>query len=298
MSYVGSGCRSATWTGAVGRPAAAGPPSRRDVTIATRRQVRRPARRLPVGERGGTGGGFAHSARVEAALGAQSDDCVSPTGGRGSGSVTSMASDPRRFRCSGIEGKIGALRYARERAIPTLGLCLGPAVHDDRVGPQRRRTGPAQLAEFEPDAVQPVIATMDDQQDIVRGKGDIGGTMRLGALPGRCSSPARWSHEAYGTEQVEERHRHRYEVNNAYRDDAQSGRTGLQRLVATAGWSSSSLTANTPLLRRYPGSPRAPVPPDPTASVVPRAGRRGPYATTSFGCRSTVRATPVPAVMA
>ena len=71
--------------------------------------------------------------------------------------------------------------------------------------------------EFDPDAAHPVIATMADQEDIVAGKGDLGGTMRLGSYPA-VLTPGSLVAQAYGATEVTERHRHRYEVNNAYRD--------------------------------------------------------------------------------
>jgi CTP synthase len=75
----------------------------------------------------------------------------------------------------------------------------------------------ANSLEFDPDAAHPVIATMADQEDIVAGKGDLGGTMRLGSYPA-VLTPGSLVAQAYGSTEVTERHRHRYEVNNAYRD--------------------------------------------------------------------------------
>jgi CTP synthase len=75
----------------------------------------------------------------------------------------------------------------------------------------------ANSLEFDPDAPHPIISTMADQQDIVAGKGDLGGTMRLGSYPARLEQGSLVA-QAYGSTDVTERHRHRYEVNNAYRD--------------------------------------------------------------------------------
>ncbi len=78
--------------------------------------------------------------------------------------------------------------------------------------------GGASSSEFDPQAEHPVIATMEEQEHIVAGGGDLGGTMRLGLLPGGAGRGLDGAREVYGSERVVERHRHRYEVNNAYRD--------------------------------------------------------------------------------
>jgi CTP synthase len=83
----------------------------------------------------------------------------------------------------------------------------------------------ANSTEFDEDTPHPVIATMTDQQEIVAGRGDLGGTMRLGAWPAELA-PGSIVAQAYGEREVSERHRHRYEVNNAYRE--QLGKVGLQ----------------------------------------------------------------------
>jgi CTP synthase len=160
--------------------------------------------------------GFAHRARVELRW-VPSDECGSP-----SGAATALAGVdgvviPGGFGVRGIEGKIGAARYARERGIPTLGLCLGLQCMTIEVARHLAGLDGANSTEFEPDAAHPVIATMADQEDIVAGKGDLGGSMRLGAYPAELT-PGSLVAQAYGTETVSERHRHRYEVNNAYRD--------------------------------------------------------------------------------
>jgi CTP synthase len=117
----------------------------------------------------------------------------------------------------GIEGKLGAIRYAREQGIPTLGLCLGLQCMVIEYARSVAGLEGANSAEFEPTTPHPVIATMASQVDVIEGKADMGGTMRLGLYAAnlRDGSLVR---EAYGAATVDERHRHRYEVNNAYRE--------------------------------------------------------------------------------
>ena len=123
---------------------------------------------------------------------------------------------PGGFGIRGIEGKLGAIRYARTRKIPLLGLCLGLQCI---VIEAARSVGleEANSTEFDPDTEHPVISTMADQEDAVAGQADLGGTMRLGAYPAVLKKGSVVA-QSYGTEHVSERHRHRYEVNNAYRE--------------------------------------------------------------------------------
>jgi CTP synthase len=160
--------------------------------------------------------GFAHRARVEIQW-VRSDDCVSPSGAAAALSGVHGVVIPGGFGVRGIEGKIGAVRYAREHGIPTLGLCLGLQCMVIEVLRHVGNLEGANSLEFDPQAAHPVISTMPDQTDIVAGKGDLGGTMRLGAYPASLL-PGSQVAEAYGSTTVSERHRHRYEVNNAYRE--------------------------------------------------------------------------------
>jgi CTP synthase len=166
-------------------------------------------------------GGFKHHAKVEIHWVA-SDDCETPSGATAALGDVHGVLIPGGFGIRGIEGKIGAIRHARARGLPVLGLCLGLQCI---VIEAARSVGltEANSAEFEPDTPDPVISTMADQRDIVAGQADLGGTMRLGAYPA-VLEPGSIVAEAYGTTQVSERHRHRYEVNNDYRDRiAESG---------------------------------------------------------------------------
>ncbi len=166
-------------------------------------------------------GGFKHHAKVEIHWVA-SDDCETASGAVAALGDVHGVLIPGGFGIRGIEGKIGAIRHARARGLPVLGLCLGLQCI---VIEAARSVGltEANSAEFESATPDPVISTMADQQDIVAGQADLGGTMRLGAYPA-VLGPGSIVAEAYGATQVSERHRHRYEVNNAYRDRiAESG---------------------------------------------------------------------------
>ncbi|MEH3143263.1 MAG: CTP synthase [Mycobacterium kyogaense] len=168
-------------------------------------------------------GGFAHHARVEMRW-VPSDDCESDAGAAAALADVDGVLIPGGFGIRGIEGKIGAIRYARRRGLPVLGLCLGLQCI---VIEAARSVGltEASSAEFDPDTPDPVISTMADQQEIVAGEADLGGTMRLGAYPA-VLTPDSLVAQAYQATEVSERHRHRYEVNNAYR--AQIAESGLR----------------------------------------------------------------------
>jgi CTP synthase len=160
--------------------------------------------------------GFAHRARVHVRW-VPSDDCATPAGAAAALSGVDGVVIPGGFGVRGIEGKIGAVRYARESGVPVLGLCLGLQCMTIEVARNLAGLSEANSSEFDPEAAHPVIATMADQADIVAGRGDMGGTMRLGAYPATLV-PGSLVERAYGEPEVSERHRHRYEVNNAYRD--------------------------------------------------------------------------------
>ncbi|RIV33216.1 CTP synthase [Micromonospora radicis] len=160
--------------------------------------------------------GFGNRARVQLRW-VPSDDCVTPAGAAAALAGVDGIVIPGGFGVRGIEGKIGTARYARENGVPLLGLCLGLQCMTIEVARHVAGLDGANSLEFDEQAVHPVIATMADQEDIVAGKGDLGGTMRLGAYPATLAEGSIVA-EAYGSTEVSERHRHRYEVNNAYRD--------------------------------------------------------------------------------
>jgi CTP synthase len=161
-------------------------------------------------------GGFAHRAKVNIRW-VPSDSCETHAGAAVALAGVDGILVPGGFGIRGIEGKIGALRFARERGIPALGLCLGLQCMVIEAARNLAGIEGANSAEFEPDTPAPVIATMASQVAAVAGEADLGGTMRLGAYPAMLM-PGSVVAEAYGTTSVSERHRHRYEVNNAYRE--------------------------------------------------------------------------------
>jgi CTP synthase len=161
-------------------------------------------------------GGFAHRAKVSVRWVA-SDLCETPAGAAAQLDRVDGVVIPGGFGIRGIEGKLGAIRYARERGVPTLGLCLGLQCMTIEVARNVAGLSAANSAEFAPDTTDPVIATMPDQVEVVAGNADLGGTMRLGSYPAELV-PGSIVAMAYGSTEVTERHRHRYEVNNAYRE--------------------------------------------------------------------------------
>ena len=164
-------------------------------------------------------GGFANEAKIEIVWIA-SDECETPEGAKKLLQDVDAICVPGGFGIRGIEGKVGALKFAREHKIPTLGLCLGLQCMVIEAGRNLAGIKDAISAEFS-DSGTPVIATMDDQKDVVSGKGDMGGTMRLGLYTANLLAGSVVA-QTYGSTEVSERHRHRYEVNNKYRDQISS----------------------------------------------------------------------------
>jgi CTP synthase len=160
-------------------------------------------------------GGFANDARVELRW-VPSDTCETPEGAAAALSDLDGICVPGGFGVRGIEGKLGALRFARENRIPALGLCLGLQCMVIEYARNVAGIEGASSSEFDPETPAPVIATMAEQVDIIDG-GDLGGTMRLGAYPAALQEGSIIA-GVYGATEVEERHRHRYEVNNQYRE--------------------------------------------------------------------------------
>ncbi|PVG80834.1 CTP synthase [Nocardioides gansuensis] len=161
-------------------------------------------------------GGFAHEAKVHVRWIA-SDECDTPQGAAKHLSDVDAVLVPGGFGIRGIEGKLGALHYARTHGIPTLGLCLGLQCMVIEFARNEAGLEKAGSTEFDPGTQEPVISTMEEQKAYVDGAGDLGGTMRLGLYPAALE-PGSVVREVYGAAQVEERHRHRYEFNNLYRD--------------------------------------------------------------------------------
>jgi CTP synthase len=161
-------------------------------------------------------GGFGNDARVNIRW-VPSDECQSAEGAARHLDGVDGVLVPGGFGVRGIEGKIGAVRHARENGIPLLGLCLGLQCMAIEVGRDLAGLEGANSAEFDPGSPHPVIATMAGQEDVVAGERDMGGTMRLGLYPALLADGS-LVRELYGADVVQERHRHRYEVNNAYRE--------------------------------------------------------------------------------
>ncbi len=161
-------------------------------------------------------GGFANDARVNIRW-VTSDDCATPEGAARRLDGADGIVIPGGFGVRGIEGKIGAVNYARMHGIPLLGLCLGLQCMVIEAARGLAGLADANSTEFEPGTPHPVIATMDEQRDVVAGERDMGGTMRLGLYPAVLGEGT-IVRELYGTDTVQERHRHRYEVNNDYRE--------------------------------------------------------------------------------
>ena len=179
-------------------------------------------------------GGFAHQTKVVIKW-VPSDLCETPEGAaKMLGDLDGMLV-PGGFGVRGIEGKLGALKFARENGLPTLGLCLGLQCMVIEYARDVVGLSGASSSEFDPDTQYPVIATMAEQVDIID-HGDMGGTMRLG-LYDAALEPGSIVEELYGAPTVAERHRHRYEVNNAYRDQ-----------IAEAGLSFSGISPDRTLV--------------------------------------------------
>ena len=165
-------------------------------------------------------GGLANWAKVNIRWVA-SDTCETPAGAAAELGDVDGVCVPGGFGIRGVEGKLGALRFARENQVPTLGLCLGLQCMVIEAARNLLGLEDAASTEFDPETHAPVIATMAEQVHIVSGEGDMGATMRLGAYPADLV-PGSLVAQRYGSTRVSERHRHRYEVNNAYREELEA----------------------------------------------------------------------------
>ncbi|REE99796.1 CTP synthase [Thermomonospora umbrina] len=169
-------------------------------------------------------GGFGNDAKVDIRW-VKSDECATPAGARRAMDGVDGVLIPGGFGVRGIEGKIGAVRHARENGVPLLGICLGLQCMVIEAARSLAGLTDAGSAEFSEDTLHPVIATMADQVDVVAGDRDMGGTMRLGLYPAELAEGS-VVRGLYGAAKAEERHRHRYEVNNLYRDQLE--KSGLR----------------------------------------------------------------------
>lgn len=159
-------------------------------------------------------GGFAHQTQVLIKW-IEADKCLTPQGARKQLSSVDAIVVPGGFGVRGIDGKVSALRYAREEKIPTLGLCLGMQCMVIEHARHVLNLPAANSTEFDAATEHPVVSTLEEQK-LILAEGDLGGTMRLGSYPAVLTKGSRVE-EVYGTSRITERHRHRYEVNNSYR---------------------------------------------------------------------------------
>ncbi len=160
-------------------------------------------------------GGFANQTKVEIRW-IRSDDCQTPEGAAAALGGLDGIVVPGGFGIRGIEGKLGALKFTRENEIPTLGLCLGLQCMVIEAARNLAGIEGASSTEFDEETPAPVIATMAEQKQHIHG-GDLGGTMRLGLYEAKLAEGS-LAARLYGDTVSHERHRHRYEVNNAYRE--------------------------------------------------------------------------------
>lgn len=168
-------------------------------------------------------GGFANDAKVNIKWVA-ADLCSSPEDAAHQLRGIDAVLVPGGFGIRGLDGKIGALRHARQNKIPTLGICLGLQSMVLEYARNVLGITDASSTEFDPETASPLIATIEEQKAYVEGAGDLGGTMRLGLYPAHLAEGS-LAASIYGATEVSERHRHRYEVNNDYR--AQLEEAGL-----------------------------------------------------------------------
>ncbi|MDR0789076.1 MAG: CTP synthase [Bifidobacteriaceae bacterium] len=164
-------------------------------------------------------GGFGNNTKVDVTL-IKADDCQTDE----SAEKTLRGFDgilvPGGFGVRGIDGKIGALKWARENKVPALGICLGMQSMVIEYAKNILGLIDASSTEFDPDTKNPVIATIEEQKEIIE-SGKMGGTMRLGAYDAVLTDGSLAS-EIYGGTNISERHRHRYEVNSKYISELES----------------------------------------------------------------------------
>ncbi len=160
-------------------------------------------------------GGFHHDAKVKIRWVA-SDECQTAAGAQKALGGVDAVLVPGGFGVRGIEGKLGALTWSREHRVPTLGICLGLQCMVIEYARNVAGIEGASSTEFDPETPAPVIATIEEQKAFVEGAGDLGGTMRLGSQRADLRAGSVVA-EVYGALSADERHRHRYEVNESYR---------------------------------------------------------------------------------
>ena len=176
---------------------------------------------------------------------------------------------PGGFGSRGWEGKILACQVAREREIPYLGICLGMHVAVSEFARHVCGLEGANSTEMDPETPYPVIDLLPEQKEIE----DLGGTMRLGAQAVELVDGTR-ARDVYGDAVVHERHRHRYEVNNQYREQLARRRARLLGHVPAGPARGDRRAARASVVRRQPVPPRVQVAADATGAALPRLRRR------------------------
>ncbi len=177
---------------------------------------------------------------------------------------------PGGFGDRGIEGKIEAARYARENQVPYLGLCLGMQIATIEFARNVLKLAKAHSTEFDLNTPHPVIAMLDSQTKVTK----KGGTMRLGAQACQLVVGTKTA-QLYGAFVINERHRHRYEFNNAYRERFLKGGLWFQRAYARRQAGRDHRAAESPVLHRQPVSSRVPQQAAPAAPAVQGLHRGG-----------------------
>ena len=220
-------------------------------------------------------GGFGHDVRVNIRWVA-SDDCQTPEGAARQLADVDGVLIPGGFGVRGIEGKIGAVRYARENDLPILGLCLGLQCMTIEVARHLAGLDGANSAEFDPETAHPVIATMADQEDVVAGAAGHGRHDAARSVPGGAGggqSGARAVRRARRAGTAPAPVRGQQLLPRRPGED----RAAVLRAVTgrPAGGVHRDAQGRAPVLRRHPGPPRAAVPADPAASAVQRPDRGG-----------------------
>lgn len=180
-------------------------------------------------------GGFSNNSKINLRWVA-ADDCVDTESTAKILSGVSAICVPGGFGVRGIAGKLVVLKFARENKIPTLALCLGMQCMVVEYARNMANMGDASSTEFNENTKFPVVSTMEQQKKVVAGQANMGGTMRLGSYVAKLT-PGSLVEQVYGTNEVVERHRHRYEVNDVYCETLEkvglvfSGRSKEENLV-------------------------------------------------------------------
>ena len=219
-------------------------------------------------------GGFAQQTKVSLRW-VPSDECETPEGAAQQLGDLDGICIPGGFGVRGIEGKVGALRFARENGIPALGLCLGLQCMVIEYARHEADLPDASSTEFDPDTPFPVIATMAEQVAIIAG-GDLGGTMRLGLYRADLEEGT-LARDLYGRAEVSERHRTPLRGEQPLPRAAAERRARVLRHLPgpPARRVRGAAARRAPVLHRHAGAPRAALAADEGAPAVPRPRRRG-----------------------